>query len=365
MKLIKDICKVLPTLHNDQLLQWAALYEKYLPALPLISQCLYEKLPEQDQKRFVIWFFKRWAKIDLTNEIERGLYNNKIALVKTEDRETLDLAGVTYKLRDFKSQGYPFKLLGYDWFLGVHDVFYNQYEVDGCSLSPGDVIIDAGAFIGDTAVLFDHKLAGQCEIHCFELLDENLALLQHNIAENQIDANRIHLNKLALTDKTGDTIHIKTGSTQGSTSIFGQQQLGDPVETIRLDDYVKITNLSRVDFIKMDIEGSEIPALQGAIETIRHFKPKLALCLYHKWDDVITIPRFLQETGVSYSFRFKWVQLSDGWEAVLLATPCSADEVAVNMAPSQKDAPVEDWMVQAISRLSSTCIRQGRLHRAQ
>lgn len=363
MKFIQDICKVLPKLNDDQLIQWAALYEKYHSALSSISQSLYEKLPEQDQRRFVIWFFKRWAKIDLTNEVERVLYNNKISQVKAEDRESLDLAGRTYKLRNFESQGYPFKLLGYDWFLGVHDIFYNQYEIDGCSLVPGDVIIDAGAFIGDTAVLFHHKLAGDCDIHCFELLEENLDLLQYNIAENQIDTTRIHLNKLALTDKTGDIIHIKTGGTEGSTSIFGNHQLGIPVETIRLDDYVKIMNLSRVDFIKMDIEGSEIPALQGAIETIRHFKPKLALCLYHKWDDVITIPRLLQETGVPYKFRFKWVQLSDGWEAVLLATPCTMESVEYSKTLVNQDAPVEDWMAQALSRLSAAFIRQGRSHR--
>lgn len=360
MKLIQDICKILVKLNDDQLLQWAFLYEKYHNAWVWISQSLYEKLPEQDQQRFIVWLFKRWAKIDLINEVERGLYNNKIALVKTESREVRDLLGRSYKLRDFNSQGYPFKLLGYDWFLGVHDIFYNQYELDECSLSPGDVIIDGGAFIGDTAVFFNHKLAGQCEIHCFELLDENLALLQYNIAENNIDPGSIHLNKLALTNKTGDTIYVKPGGTQGSTSIFGNYQLEGAVETIRLDDYVKITNLARVDFIKMDIEGSEIPALEGAIETIRHFKPKLALCLYHKWDDVITIPRFLQATGVPYRFRFKWVQLSDGWEAVLLATPCTAESVVSNTASVRQDAAVEDWMPQALSRLSAACIRQGR-----
>ena len=47
-------------------------------------------------------------------------------------------------------------------------------------LAPGDVIVDAGAFIGDTAVFFHHKLAGRCQVHSFELLDENLALLVHN-----------------------------------------------------------------------------------------------------------------------------------------------------------------------------------------
>jgi hypothetical protein len=58
------------------------------------------------------------------------------------------------------------------------------------------------------------------------------------------------------------------------------------------------------------------------LQTIRRFRPKLALCLYHKWDDVLTIPRLIAELGIPYRFTFKWVQLPQGWEAVLLAQPC-------------------------------------------
>ncbi len=71
----------------------------------------------------------------------------------------------------------------------------------------------------------------------------------------------------------------------------------------------------------MDIEGAEIAALEGAINTIKYFKPRLALCLYHKWDDVITIPKFLATLNIEYKYYFKWVQLTHGWEAVLLAEP--------------------------------------------
>jgi hypothetical protein len=147
------------------------------------------------------------------------------------------------------------------------------------------------------------------------------------------------------------------GASQGSTSIFGRDANGDRVQTITIDDYVVGANVHRVNYIKMDIEGAEVPALRGARQTIRHFQPRLAICLYHKWDDVLTIPQVLHETGVDYRFAFKWVQLSDGWEAVLHAIP--ADEAGsahdVPVAPAVDDRATRT----ALQILSQTVLRQS------
>jgi FkbM family methyltransferase len=323
MKLLHDLAALLPRLGEANVYKFCVFFDKYAPHLATISATLYEQLDEEDQRRFVLWFLKRWGKLDLINPVEAGLYLKRIQGVKDEPRESVEFNGATYLKRDFTSQGYPFKLLGYDWFLGVHDIFYNQYEHKDVTLAPGDVIIDAGAFIGDTAVFFHHKLGGKCQVHSFELLDENIALLQRNLEANGVKRGEAVINKLALTDVTGGEIIINQGKSQGSTSIFGASKSGDKVTTITLDDYVVLQNLTRVDYIKMDIEGAEIPALKGARRTIQHFKPKLAICLYHKWDDAITIPQFIQSLGVDYEFAFKWVQLTDGWEAVLLASPAT------------------------------------------
>jgi hypothetical protein len=56
------------------------------------------------------------------------------------------------------------------------------------------------------------------------------------------------------------------------------------------------------DFIKMDIEGAELETLKGAEQTIRRFRPKLAICLYHRPEDFVTIPRFLDRVLPQYQF---------------------------------------------------------------
>jgi len=355
MKLHQDLAAVLPRLRDEDVYKFCTFHEKYAPHFATIEAHLYSRLNAADQDRFVTWLLKRWAKIDLVNPVERGLYEATIARVKAEERPEVALGETTYRLRDFRSQGHDFKLLGYDWVLGVHDVLYEQYEQGKVKLAPDDVIIDAGAFIGDTAVFFHHKLAGRCRVHSFELLDENLALLVHNLERNGVPDDHVVINKLALADRTGDVLVIGDGASQSSTSIFGKGQQGQQVETVTLDDYVMAMNLERVDFIKMDIEGAEVLALRGARQTIRHFKPKLAICLYHKWDDVVTIPQLIDSMGVDYDFTFKWVQLSDGWEAVLLASPA---DPATERPARQRQPEAADPMAEALTALTRSYIRK-------
>jgi FkbM family methyltransferase len=347
MKLRNDLASLLPRLNGDDLYKFCVFYEKYAPHLADIASGVYDRLSATDQARFLVWFLKRWAKIDLVNPIERQLYDATIERLRTEDRPVEELNGKPYLVRDMKSQGYDFKMLGYDWWLGAHDIRYGQYEQGDVQLAEGDVIIDAGAFIGDTGVYFHHKLRGQCQVHSFELLDENLALLVHNFERNGVRPGvDVVINKLALADKTGEEIVIADGATQGSTSIFGKSAGGSRVQTITLDDYVMRLGLEKVDFIKMDIEGAELQALTGARHTIQHFKPKLAICLYHKWNDAFTLPQAIHATGVDYSFTFKWVQLKDGWEAILLAIPT---ERATNpVRPPAPEASAHDPMADVL-----------------
>jgi hypothetical protein len=84
-----------------------------------------------------------------------------------------------------------------------------------------------------------------------------------------------------------------------------------------LDD--ELVNETGNIFIKMDIEGSEMEALKGAASTIRTKKPRLAISVYHKPEDIITIPAFLQNLVPEYKFYLRHDCLVNLTETVLYA----------------------------------------------
>ena len=70
--------------------------------------------------------------------------------------------------------------------------------------------------------------------------------------------------------------------------------------TVRIDDVVQSLKLDRVDFLKMDIEGAEGGALLGAQDTIRRFRPKLAISAYHRVGDLYVLPRLIRKLLPDY-----------------------------------------------------------------
>jgi FkbM family methyltransferase len=91
------------------------------------------------------------------------------------------------------------------------------------------------------------------------------------------------------------------GNSTGDSFVFARNEkkkVKVPLTTI--DILANEMRLSRVDFIKMDIEGAELRALHGSEDTLRKFKPDLAISLYHKEDDFITIPAWIDNLNLGY-----------------------------------------------------------------
>ena len=85
-------------------------------------------------------------------------------------------------------------------------------------------------------------------------------------------------------------------------------------------DICKIdTEAGEATFIKMDIEGAELKALMGAKETIVQNKPKLAISIYHKPEDILQIPMYLKALVPEYKFYLRQYTMSY-LECVLYAT---------------------------------------------
>ncbi len=95
-----------------------------------------------------------------------------------------------------------------------------------------------------------------------------------------------------------------TSTGDGSASLNSEGNI--IVDTVSLDEIIGEESPS---FIKMDVEGAELEALKGAKEIIQTYKPKLAICVYHKYEDLDEIPRLLLEYNPDYHFYLRHYSL--------------------------------------------------------
>jgi FkbM family methyltransferase len=186
----------------------------------------------------------------------------------------------------------------------------------------GDVAIDGGGCWGDTALYFAAKVGASGKVYCFEFEPSNLDILQQNLALNPHLAGIVEVVPNALWAKSGEVIsYVSNGP---ATSMAVQQPEGQQptsqASTLSIDDLVGREALAKVDFIKMDIESAELKALKGAEGTLRAFKPTLAISLYHRDDDFVTIPDYLDKLGQGYEFFLDHFTIHRE-ETVLFARP--------------------------------------------
>ena len=93
----------------------------------------------------------------------------------------------------------------------------------------------------------------------------------------------------------------------GGASIISKTKTKNQIKVrvIPLDEFVKKEKkIKKVDFIKMDIEGTEFDTLKGAVKTLKRDKPDLIITIYHKGEHFFEIPKWLKKQVPEYNLRF-------------------------------------------------------------
>jgi len=90
---------------------------------------------------------------------------------------------------------------------------------------------------------------------------------------------------------------------------YANGDIDEIVQGITLDDWVKQNNISKVDFIKADIEGAERLMLEGSQWILKNYAPKLAICTYHLPDDKEVLTKLILQANPNYKIIHKWKKL--------------------------------------------------------
>lgn len=187
----------------------------------------------------------------------------------------------------------------------------NQY-FDYFSPSDKEFFVDAGALDGATSRKFIEWCGGDYgAVYAFEA---NLEMTK-NCGEQLgqfVNQNLLFFYKLALWDKK-DIIHFDNSGSKWDAHVSDNGRV-----TVDADSIDNLLVDQRVTFMKFDIEGSEMKALQGARDCILNNRPKMAISVYHNDEDLEDIMKYLMGLNIDYNFALRHYH-SDAIETILYA----------------------------------------------
>jgi len=194
-------------------------------------------------------------------------------------------------------------------------VQHQYFPPDIVQTKPGDVIVDCGAYIGDTLqyalssphVHFSRWIAYEPDAFNYAQLIGYVRSLPLAIRES------VEARNAAVTDRTGIVRFNSDSNTGSSISREGQAV----VNAVALDDEMAD---QPVALLKLDVEGAEIEALRGAERCIRKNRPIIALELTHNLRDLWVIPSYIKDLTLRYELFLRSHE-DDGTDLVLYAVP--------------------------------------------
>ncbi len=156
-------------------------------------------------------------------------------------------------------------------------------------------IVDGGAYQGETLQALAQVLP-VAQAWTFEPDPSNYAALVQRLADWPGPVTHLpaaigeRCTTLAFSAGAGEASHL--GAAAGAAA--------QRVPVLAIDQAL---HRQPIDFIKLDVEGHELPALRGAVQTLRRCRPTLAIAAYHRWDDLWTLPAFIASLGLGYRLR--------------------------------------------------------------
>ncbi|WP_302272955.1 FkbM family methyltransferase [Brachyspira aalborgi] len=294
---------------------------------------IYKKLlPMQAWDSFFIADFREAIKND-TN-----FYKKYFNLIKNFDNESVEIINnIVGKISNYNnidepvyfsqsqsqkikklSEEYNNKIIKINEELFIYDKYilpFNQFEIEvfydksgmnyikNINQVKNKNIIDAGGFIGDSAIVFSDYT--DKNIYSFEPFLQNYNLMLKTIELNKKN-NIIPVNMALGNENKEISIYSNSDTANSGLSVETKQSdinsFENKVKMVTLDSYVKENNIE-VGLIKTDLEGFEQSFLRGAIETIKEQKPVLIISIYHNYSDFFEIKPMIENLNLGYKFR--------------------------------------------------------------
>lgn len=202
-------------------------------------------------------------------------------------------------LKDYGlNQSFPMESVG---FVKKFEEFSKTFKLDT------GTAIDCGGHNGDTAISILKNNPNLKKVLVFEPLEDSYKKIK-SVIENNGVSSRVELVPKAVFDTNGEKSIFFDSTSDAGASLFKAGAAKNKTKetiilTIKIDDYLHTNGATPIELIKMDIEGSETKALQGAYNTICKDKPLLYISIYHSFNDFFNIKTMIEDWDLGYSFK--------------------------------------------------------------
>ena len=199
----------------------------------------------------------------------------------------------SYELVKGKENKTAFKTTFKEVFMVTNEALYfivpdfNYYQ-HFYKVKTNDIVLDAGANCGHLSIFFSKLIGKEGIVYAFEPDTFNIERIEKNRQLNVDLFDNIKIEELLLWNENKLVDFYEAGTVGSSAVWIPDTDKCVKKEAIRIDDWVAKNNIKKLDFIKMDIEGAEIEALEGCVATIENLKPNFAIASYHIVDGEAT-----------------------------------------------------------------------------
>jgi len=263
-----------------------------------------EGIPKREYPKLFYRYFKEFLEV-LSGKTSLKLYlaRNYPSLYKPIFREEERL----------KYKGFEFKVPKCIVFTPVMacvmvNILDGQYSIQECHIKAEDVVFDVGDHFGFFSYYAVQNRAE--EVYAFEPNPYVFEILKKNA---EMWSEKIKPYQLALSSQNGEAeLFISDDFGLASTILQNRQNTmlelheykkSVKVKTTTIDEFIRNNEIERVDFIKIDAEGAEREIIKGAKETIKKFKPRMAIAAYHLPDDKKVIPELVLSIRDDYKYK--------------------------------------------------------------
>lgn len=216
---------------------------------------------------------------------------------------TDEIAEVFERLSDEQSRHTFESIIRYKITGDMRYLFECETRSEPITFSSDEVFLDLGAYTGDTVADFVKRTGGKYNrIIAVEPDCKNFEKLVKN---TKGFSNITNINK-AISDKSEQIAFAMNAGRNSNRADSGRMTAADSVDNMTAGE--------KCTYIKMDVEGQESAAVLGAARTISEYAPKMKIAAYHRFDDIIQIPRAVFEHYNGYSLYLRHKPYVPAWD---------------------------------------------------